>query len=70
MKRKQMTALMAMAVSFLLAAGSTLIFAAQTEDEAAIEETEADTGDASLDNPRNQDDIGIKEILDVSFVTS
>ena len=70
MKRKQMTALMAMAVSFLLAAGSTLIFAAQTEDEAAIEETEADTGDASLDNPRNQDDIGSKEILVVSFGTS
>lgn len=29
-----------------------------------------DTGDASLDNPRNQDEIGEKEILAVSFGTS
>ncbi len=29
-----------------------------------------DTGDASLDNPRNQDDIGEKELLVVSFGTS
>ncbi|MBO4835294.1 MAG: sirohydrochlorin cobaltochelatase, partial [Lachnospiraceae bacterium] len=30
----------------------------------------ADTGDASLDDPRNQDEIGSKEILVVSFGTS
>lgn len=29
-----------------------------------------DTGDASKDNPRNQDDIGENEILVVSFGTS
>lgn len=31
---------------------------------------EPDTGDASLDNPRNQDEIGEKELLVVSFGTS
>ena len=29
-----------------------------------------DTGDASLDDPRNQDQIGEKELLVVSFGTS
>lgn len=33
-------------------------------------EKEPDTGDASLDNPRNQDGIGEKELLVVSFGTS
>ena len=33
-------------------------------------EEEPDTGDASLDNPRNQDEIGEKELLVVSFGTS
>ena len=31
---------------------------------------EVDTGDASLDDPRNQDQIGEKELLVVSFGTS
>lgn len=46
---------------------------AQTEpsSEAEAEEEENyNTGDASLDNPRNQDDIGEKELLVVSFGTS
>ena len=40
--------------------------------EAAAEALDEDygTGDASLDNPRNQDDIGEKELLVVSFGTS
>ena len=33
-------------------------------------QAEADTGDASLDNPRNQDGIGAQELLVVSFGTS
>ena len=46
--------------------------AAETTTEAAEEEDEEnyDTGDASLDNPRNQDDIGESELLVLSFGTS
>ena len=41
------------------------------ETEAVVEdEEEADTGDASLDKPRNQDKIGDQELLVVSFGTS
>lgn len=49
---------------------------AAEETESAAETTEAedeenyDTGDASLDDPRNQDEIGEKELLVVSFGTS
>ncbi len=43
--------------------------AAQTQDGEEDEENYA-TGDASLDNPRNQDGIGDKELLVVSFGTS
>ncbi len=38
--------------------------------EEGAEEEEPDTGDASLDDPRNQDEIGEKELLVVSFGTS
>lgn len=44
--------------------------AAEIATEEAEEEPEAYTGDASLDNTRNQDEIGEKEILVVSFGTS
>ena len=42
------------------------------EETAAEEEDEEnyDTGDAALDNTRNQDEIGEKELLVVSFGTS
>ena len=40
------------------------------EEAAAEEEENYETGDASLDNPRNQDEIGDKELLIVSFGTS
>ena len=45
---------------------------AQEEQEEQEEEEEEnyETGDASLDNPRNQDDIGENELLVVSFGTS
>ncbi len=39
-------------------------------DEEEEEEENYDTGDASLDDPRNQDEIGKNEILVVSFGTS
>ena len=42
---------------------------AETEEEADDEEN-YDTGDASLDNIRNQDDIGDNELLVLSFGTS
>ncbi len=42
----------------------------EEEDEDMDEEENYETGDASLDDPRNQDDIGEKEILVVSFGTS
>ena len=46
--------------------------AADDESHEALEEDEEnyDTGDASLDNPRNQDNIGDNELLVVSFGTS
>nr|WP_296834502.1 sirohydrochlorin cobaltochelatase [uncultured Marvinbryantia sp.] len=50
--------------------------AAEDATEAAAEEAEGEdeenyeTGDASKDNPRNQDEIGEKELLVVSFGTS
>ena len=51
------------------------VFEAETTTEAAetteaAAEEEPDTGDASKDDPRNQDEIGEKEILVVSFGTS
>ena len=43
----------------------------EESDEAEVEEEENyNTGDASLDDPRNQDEIGDKELLVVSFGTS
>ncbi len=46
--------------------------AAETTTEAAEEDEEEnyETGDASLDNPRNQDEIGENELLVLSFGTS
>ena len=43
---------------------------AEPEAEEEEEEENYDTGDASLDDPRNADDIGEKELLVVSFGTS
>ena len=47
-----------------------MLFAAAAAPAMAEEEENYDTGDASLDNPRNADDIGEKELLVVSFGTS
>ena len=44
--------------------------AGETDDQAENEEENYDTGDASLDNPRNLDGIGENELLAVSFGTS
>ena len=44
--------------------------AAEAEEAEEEEEENYETGDASLDDPRNQDDIGEKELLVVSFGTS
>lgn len=60
------------AMAAVLAFGSMSAGAEETEavTEAAEEETEAYTGDASQDNPGNQDEISEKELLVVSFGTS
>lgn len=44
--------------------------AAEEEEPAGADEENYETGDASLDNPRNQDGIGERELLAVSFGTS
>lgn len=79
MKRKIVTALLSgvLAVS-MVSAASVGVMAEETEavteaaEESATEaeEEEAYTGDASLDDPRNQDEIGDTELLVVSFGTS
>lgn len=48
----------------------TLAFLCGTALAEAEEEENYETGDATLDNPLNQDDIGEKELLVVSFGTS
>lgn len=54
--------------------GSEAISTAETTsvsaEETAADEENYDTGDASLDNVRNQDEIGEKELLVLSFGTS
>lgn len=76
MKMKTAKALMfGAAMTAMVAMGAMTVSAEEaTEAEtAAVEEDDEenyDTGDASLDNPRNQDDIGEKELLVASFGTS
>ena len=75
--KKLMVCMMALALlgSVLTACGSNepaapaepAVEPQQTEEE---DEEDYTTGDASLDNPRNQDGIGEKELLVVSFGTS
>ena len=57
---------LALMLSVLSVCGALSAFA----DDEAEEEENYETGDASLDNPRNQDEIGDKELLVVSFGTS
>jgi hypothetical protein len=69
MKKALATLLIAsMAFASLAACGGTTTSGTGTTEEA--EEENYETGDASLDNPRNQDDIGENELLVVSFGTS
>lgn len=79
MKRKFVNTLAAgVMVSAMAITGCMSAFAGETEtateesgaEGEAEEETEAYTGDASDENTRNQDDIGEKELLVVSFGTS
>lgn len=66
MKNKTMKLLIGTACAAMLAMSAAAV---QAED-AAEAETEAYTGDASNENVRNQDEIGEKELLVVSFGTS
>lgn len=52
------------------AAEDTTEAATEAAEEAEEDEENYETGDASKDNPRNQDEIGEKELLVVSFGTS
>lgn len=79
MKSKTLTTLLACAaLSVMMVMSAAAEAATETVEEAATEAvTEAaddeenyDTGDASMDNVRNQDEIGENEILVVSFGTS
>ena len=76
MKAKMVKALLAGTVmSALMMMGTTNVMAEAITDrpieaEEADDEENYDTGDASLDDVRNQDDIGDNEILVVSFGTS
>ena len=76
MKAKMLKTLLAGAVMAALATSAVYAEEAVSEaaeeavTEAAAEEEEEDTGDASLDDLRNQDEIGANEIQVVSFGTS
>lgn len=76
MKRKKLTAFfMVMTLTGGLLAGCSAAGEAEASvemavDEGAEDEENYDTGDASLDNARNEDGIGEKELLVVSFGTS
>lgn len=76
MRNKMLKTLMAgLTVSALLMTGTATVFAeGETAEAAAADAAEGeedyDTGDATLDNIRNQDEIGEKELLTVSFGTS
>ena len=68
MKAKKLLALlMALVMVMALFAGCTKEPAADAGEE---DEENYETGDASLDNPRNQDGIGENELLVISFGTS
>ena len=72
MSVRRLTAAVAVALSSALMMGAMVCGADETESaQIAVEtEEEEDTGDASADNIRNQDEIGPKELLVVSFGTS
>ena len=83
MKNKTLKTILAGAAAAVMLLGGTAVYAeeatestAEAVTEAAGEEAEAEaeedytTGDASLDNVRNQDEIGEKELLVISFGTS
>ena len=70
MRAKWVTAVMAAAVFSAMWTGGMTAGADETEGVAPTAGTEEDTGDASLDHIRNEDGIGEKELLVVSFGTS
>lgn len=72
MKKKTVRTLLAgAAAAAMLGTGFVSVMAEETEGvQTEAAEEEEDTGDASLDDPRNQDEIGDAELLIVSFGTS
>ena len=65
--KKLFTVLLVFALAASLFAGLTPL---RTQALAEDDDENYETGDATLDNPRNQDEIGEKELLVVSFGTS
>ena len=74
MKKRIVAALLTGILTVSMVSTMAVSVMAEETEETAVEEAEAeeeeDTGDASLDNPRNQDEIGDTELLVVSFGTS
>ena len=60
----------ALSKSFSIAPTETEAAEETSQEETVDEEENYDTGDASLDNIRNQDEIGEQELLVLSFGTS
>ncbi len=72
--KKKLTGMLSflLLIALLVCCGASQAMAEEPAQDAQEEEEEEnyETGDASLDNPRNQDDIGENELLVVSFGTS
>ena len=72
--KKKLTGMLSflLLIALLVCCGASQALAEEPAQDAQEEEEEEnyETGDASLDNPRNQDDIGENELLVVSFGTS
>lgn len=70
MKKKTVRALLAGAAAAAMLGTGFVSAMAEEAAETEVAEEEEYTGDASLDDPRNQDEIGDTELLVVSFGTS
>lgn len=72
MKKKLLVMLLGLSVIMMFAFATGCSKQEAEPEETTVEEDDEnyETGDASLDDPRNQDDIGEKELLVVSFGTS
>ncbi len=68
--KKLFAMLLAIMILVSLSTGASAAGQTESEEPAEADEENYETGDASLDDPLNQDEIGDKELLVVSFGTS